>query len=51
MEGEPLATFEDQVRQSYEQMARMSIAPSWARYFDVGSDRLPGFLRELVGGG
>jgi hypothetical protein len=51
MEGERLAAFEDEVRRTYEQMARISITPSWARYFDFGSERLPAFLRELVGGG
>jgi Pyridoxamine 5'-phosphate oxidase len=51
MEGEQLAAFEDEVRQIYRQMVRIRIAPIWARYFDFGSPRLPGFLRELVGGG
>jgi hypothetical protein len=42
--------FEANVRQTYPQMARISVRPSWARYYDFGAGRLPGFLAELVAG-
>jgi hypothetical protein len=48
MEGEELATFEAACHETYDRMARISIAPDWARYFDFGAGRLPGFLRELT---
>lgn len=46
--GDELAAFESNVRALYRQMARISIAPTWARYFDFGAGRLPTFLRRLV---
>jgi Pyridoxamine 5'-phosphate oxidase len=48
MEGEELATFEDACRETYDRMARINIVPDWARYFDFGAGRFPGFLRELT---
>jgi hypothetical protein len=48
MAGEELATFEAAVRETYDQMARISITPDWARYFDFGAGRFPDFLRELT---
>jgi nitroimidazol reductase NimA-like FMN-containing flavoprotein (pyridoxamine 5'-phosphate oxidase superfamily) len=48
MEGEALATFEAGVRETYDRMARISIVPDWARYFDFGEGRFPDFLRELT---
>ena len=51
MEGEELATFEHSVRETYDQMARISVVPDWARYFDFSTGRFPDFLRELVSGG
>jgi hypothetical protein len=30
-------------------MARISIAPLWARFFDLGARRMPSFLTELAG--
>ncbi|MFN8216792.1 MAG: pyridoxamine 5'-phosphate oxidase family protein [Solirubrobacterales bacterium] len=48
MEGEELATFEAACRETYDRMARISIAPDWARYFDFGGGRLPAFLQELT---
>jgi len=47
MEGEELAGFEAAVRQTYDRMARISIRPDWARYFDFGAGRVPDFLRAL----
>ena len=43
MEGGELAC-----RETYDRMARISIVPDWARYFDFGAGRFPGFLRELT---
>lgn len=48
MEGEELAAFERSCRETYDVMARISIAPDWARYFDFGAGRFPAFLRELT---
>ena len=48
MEGEELAAFEEACRETYDRMARISIVPDWARYFDFGAGRIPGFLRELT---
>jgi hypothetical protein len=41
-------TFEAHVRGFYKQMARITIAPTWARVYDFGAGRLPNFLRRLV---
>ena len=48
MEGEELAAFEAVCRETYDRMARISIVPDWARYFDFAAGRIPGFLRELT---
>jgi hypothetical protein len=40
--------FEKQVRSVYRQMARISIEPSWARYYDFSTGRMPEFLRKLI---
>ncbi|HWH19627.1 MAG TPA: pyridoxamine 5'-phosphate oxidase family protein, partial [Solirubrobacterales bacterium] len=48
MQGEDLVAFEAACRETYDRMARISIVPDWARYFDFGSGRLPGFLHELT---
>jgi hypothetical protein len=40
--------FEHAVREMYEQMARISIYPQWARMYDFGAGRLPASLRALV---
>jgi hypothetical protein len=47
MEGEQLAGFEAAVRETYDRMARISVRPDWARYFDFGAGRVPDFLRAL----
>jgi uncharacterized protein YndB with AHSA1/START domain len=39
--------FEAQVRSVYKQMARISIEPTWARYYDYTAGRVPAFLRKL----
>jgi nitroimidazol reductase NimA-like FMN-containing flavoprotein (pyridoxamine 5'-phosphate oxidase superfamily) len=48
MEGEELASFEAAVRETYDQMARISITPDWARYYDFTTGRFPSFLRALT---
>jgi hypothetical protein len=48
MQGEELAAFEASCRETYDRMARISIAPDWARYFDFAAGRFPGFLRALT---
>ena len=47
-EQEERDQFERQVRSVYKQMARISVEPRWARYFDFAGGRLPEFLRELT---
>ncbi len=39
--------FEAQVRSLYKQMARISIEPTWARYYDFTAGRVPAFLQKL----
>ena len=39
--------FEAQVRSLYKQMARISIEPQWARYYDFTAGRIPDFLHKL----
>ena len=51
MEGEELAAFERSCRETYDVMARISVTPDWARYFDFSAGRFPGFLRELTSKG
>ncbi len=46
--GDELAAFEAGVRALYKRMARITIAPTWARYYDFGAGRFPTFLRRLV---
>jgi Pyridoxamine 5'-phosphate oxidase len=50
MDGEQARQFEAHVRSMYKQMARITIQPQWARYYDFGTGRIPGFLLELVQG-
>jgi hypothetical protein len=46
--GDELAAFEAAVRGLYKEMARITITPSWARFYDFGAGRLPAFLRRLI---
>jgi nitroimidazol reductase NimA-like FMN-containing flavoprotein (pyridoxamine 5'-phosphate oxidase superfamily) len=48
LEPDQLPAFEAACRQLYPQMARISITPAWARFFDFGAGRLPGFLETLA---
>ena len=47
-DGDAAAEFERAVRATYPQMARISITPQWARFYDFGAGRLPKFLSDLV---
>ena len=49
LSGDQLTEFERQVRSMYDQMARISIEPVWARFFDFGAGRMPSFLTKLAG--
>jgi len=42
--------FEQQVRAMYKQMARISVEPHWARYYDFSTGRVPQFLLKLAAG-
>jgi hypothetical protein len=33
----------------YDQMARISIEPAWARFLDFGAGRMQSFLTKLAG--
>jgi hypothetical protein len=48
MQGDDLTSFEASVRETYDRMARISITPDWARYFDFNAGRFPDFLRALT---
>ena len=48
LDAEQRPEFEKQVRSVYDQMVRISIEPGWARFYDFGAGRLPGFLTRLV---
>lgn len=50
MNAEDVADFAEQARATYPQMARITLAPTWARYFDFGAGRMPAFLTELANG-
>ena len=51
MDADQVREFENQVGSLYDQMARISIEPVWARFFDFGAGRMPAFLTKLTGGG
>ena len=48
LDAEQVEMFEQQVRSMYEQMARISIEPRWARFYDFGAGRFPSFLSTLA---
>ena len=50
LDADQVTEFERQVRSMYDQMARISIEPAWARFFDFGAGRMPSFLMKLAGG-
>jgi hypothetical protein len=49
--GTDLEEVERSVREVFDQQARISITPEWARFYDFGAGKLPPFLRKLAGGG
>ena len=48
MNGEQARQFETHVRSVHKQMARISIEPRWARYYDFAAGRVPEFLLRLT---
>jgi hypothetical protein len=48
LKPEEVAAFQAACEKMYERMVRITISPEWARYFDFGAGRLPGFLQELA---
>jgi hypothetical protein len=48
MEQTQVREFEVQARSIYKQMARIAITPDWARFYDFGAGRVPGFLLKLM---
>lgn len=48
MDREAATQFEQNVRRMYDQMARIAITPSWVRFYDFGSGRMPQFLKDLA---
>lgn len=51
LSGTDLKEFEAQVQGVFEQQARISITPEWARFYDFGAGKIPPFLRRLVADG
>jgi hypothetical protein len=48
LDAEQAESFERSVRAMYDQMARISIEPRWARFYDFGAGRFPAFLSKLA---
>ena len=48
MDAEAAAEFEKNCRETYDQMARIAIVPTWVRFYDFGAGRMPKYLKELV---
>lgn len=48
MGAEAAAEFEQNCRKMYDRMARIAITPTWARFYDFGTGRMPRFLTELA---
>jgi hypothetical protein len=46
--GADFDEFRSKVEEFYDQMARISVTPEWARYYDFGAGRMPPFLLELA---
>jgi nitroimidazol reductase NimA-like FMN-containing flavoprotein (pyridoxamine 5'-phosphate oxidase superfamily) len=49
MGAEAAAEFEKNCREMYDEMARIAIVPTWVRFYDFGTGRMPAFLKELAG--
>lgn len=50
MDDDQQREFAAQVRSTYRRMARISIYPQWARFYDFGAGRVPAFLMKLMQG-
>jgi nitroimidazol reductase NimA-like FMN-containing flavoprotein (pyridoxamine 5'-phosphate oxidase superfamily) len=48
MSTDEVAGFEQAVQAMYPQMVRITITPTWARYYDFGGGRLPATLQALA---
>ena len=48
MDADGAAEFEQNVRRMYPQMACIAVTPTWVRFYDFGSGRMPRFLQELA---
>ena len=48
MDAEQVEAFAGAVQAMYPQMARISIEPRWARFYDFGAGRVPSFLAKLA---
>ena len=48
MPTEHVPAFAEACAQMYAQMVRIRVAPTWARFFDFGAGRMPGFLEQLA---
>src|SRR5581483_11500594 len=48
MDGDAAAKVEYNVRRMYDRMARIAITPTWVRFCDFGTGRMPRFLQELA---
>jgi pyridoxamine 5'-phosphate oxidase-like protein len=48
LSGSDLEEFKAQVQGVFQQQARISITPEWARFYDFGAGKMPPFLRRLA---
>lgn len=48
MPTEQVPFFEEAVAATYDQMVRITIDPTYAKFYDFGAGRMPGFLMKLV---
>jgi nitroimidazol reductase NimA-like FMN-containing flavoprotein (pyridoxamine 5'-phosphate oxidase superfamily) len=48
MRPEELTGFEQAVQGMYERMVRITITPTWARFYDFGAGRLPATLQAIA---
>jgi hypothetical protein len=48
MNAAAAAQFEENCREMYDQMARIAIVPTWVRFYDFGTGRMPKFLQDLA---
>lgn len=49
LSGADAAAYAEGARRTYASMARIRIPVEWARFYDFGAGRLPGFLASLAG--